>query len=615
MVLAFDSVRAKHLKMSMQTPAEIQLLPSQVIDQIAAGEVVERPAHLVKELIENSIDAHSTKIEIDFSEGGKRVLITDNGTGMSAANLTRAFERHATSKISQSEDLWKLKTFGFRGEALASLAAVSRINVISKTTNCKKASRLAIHFGEKKETDLIAAENGTQIQVLDLFENLPARKKFLKTDGTENQQIRQVIKALALANPQIEFRWMENRTLMGFWPAVGSHKERAEQILEISSLYQGSYQKGAIKVHAVMASPEVVSKTAKNIWIFAQNRWIQDRALQTACLEAYRNLLMHGEYPTCCVWIDCDPAEIDVNVHPSKSQVKFANSSDAFRAVFHAIRDELETGPWLVRSPKPAPIFTMESAPLTQQNWTAPEFDKVQYKTKSFVSEAPTPAFDERKKDAMEVGKFLVTELRGQKNPEPGPWSRLQVLGQAAQTYLVCQSDEAMVLIDQHAAHERVAFERLMRAWKEGKALDVQNFLFPLSIDLSEGQIEVLATQHHELQKIGVQIEVLGPKTLGVISAPHFLKDKALAQSLDQLSQEILEQGPSFVFEKKIADLFASMACHSVVRAGQPLTHNEIRELLEQMDEFPLSGFCPHGRPVSVEMSFAKLEKDFGRKL
>lgn len=609
----------------------IQVLSSEVIDQIAAGEVVERPAHLVKELLENAIDAGALQIEIDFSEGGRRVRVVDNGSGMTPLDLTQAFARHATSKISQSEDLWKLQTYGFRGEALASIAAVSQIVVLSKTSEAPQASRLHLDFGKPSPMELISGLQGTTIQVNELFANIPARRKFLKSDAAETNQIRSVIKALALAHPEVGFRWLEGGQLQAHWPAVDSELLRAQQVLDLQNLFAGAMVGNGLRVRAAMASPEVVAKTGKNIWIFAQRRWIQDRALTAACLEAYRNLLMHGEFPNCCVWIECAPDQIDVNVHPTKSQVKFQDPSMIFRGVFHALRDTLEKGPWL----KPPP--TQEASPPPKSNgepqapgrFLAAEFEQVQYKQKSFSpsqitdlgqgvetysAEVPTHQFTTMATTTTTTTTMAAT-MTTTTNTNVGPWSRLQVLGQTAQTYMVCQSDQALVLIDQHAAHERVVFEKLLARWKESGALEIQQFLFPLALDFGEEQLEALLGQENALLNLGISWERLGPLTLGIVSAPSFLKETALARALRQLSEELVEQGQSFVFEKYMTDLFATMACHSVVRAGQALSIEQMRELLVQMDEFPLSSYCPHGRPVSVEYTFVKLEKEFGRKV
>jgi DNA mismatch repair protein MutL len=595
---------------------QIAVLPHEVIDQIAAGEVVERPAHLVKELVENSLDAKATQITVEFADGGRFVRVTDNGHGMSRENLSRALDRHATSKIRLSDDLWKLSTFGFRGEALASIAAVSRLKLVSKSFLETSAFQIISDFGRRTSVEEVGGALGTMVQVEDLFANVPARLKFMKSAGSEGTQIKNVMKALALAHPQVEFRVFSEGQLDLVYPATTDRKSRAEQVLGVSPLYEGSALRDGVKSYAVYADPHQVGKTAKNIWLFAQNRWIQDRGLQAAVMEAYRHLLMHGEYPIAVCWVETNPENIDVNIHPSKSQVKFVDSSSAFRAVQASVRDGLEKAPWLASmSATPAASVTaaVESFSLEASSMHLQFHDealrRTQYQQKNWQpSTFSSPELMVEKSETLSVTTPPPTDQNVY-------WSKLQVLAQAHLTYIITQSAQGLVIIDQHAAHERVMFERLMRAWseKDRTRIDVQEFLFPLALDLSVEQVEALLPFAQELQRLGISIEALGPSTLGVKSAPALLREKALAQALENMAHEIVSHGGSFVLEKKIGDIVATMACHSAIRAGQALSLEEMTALLQSMDEFPLSSFCPHGRPVSVDYSFYQLEKDFGR--
>lgn len=641
---------------------EIQVLPPEVVDQIAAGEVVERPSHLVKELVENCIDAGATEVTVEFSEGGRFVKVVDNGKGIAPEELPFALERFATSKISKSEDLWSLKSFGFRGEALASIAAVSRLTLISRTPNSQQAFQIISEFGKKSSVDPVGGSAGTSITVQDLFGNIPARLKFLKSEAAESTQIKTTLKALALAHPAVDFRVYDRSELLFLWPACKSRQARVEQILEIKPMYEGRAEREYVKAHAIFADPHQVAKTGRNIWLFAQGRWVQDRSMQAAVMEAYRHLLMHGEFPIAAVWVELDPEYIDVNIHPTKSQVKFHNPSLAFRAVQAAVRGTLELAPWLPpaaaaaagsRAPHgiaPDTIIGLSgegidaepravTMPSVQSAFAHADFQVTQYAKKDFSlhsaekkaeairaqddfrnSFAPPPAAssisgslredsDERN-DHDENSQGFAQSVSSKFKY----WSGLEVLSQANLTYIVCQSREKLVFVDQHAAHERVAFERLMAAWRGGK-IEVQEFLFPLAIELSPDKMEALQNFFPDLEKLGVYVESLGPTTLGVRAAPALLKESILTTALDKMATEALELGGSFRMEKGIGDLCATMACHSVVRAGQALSLDQMRRLLEEMDEFPLSSFCPHGRPVSVEYPYAKLEKDFGRTL
>lgn len=588
----------------------IQVLSQDVVNQIAAGEVVERPAHLVKELLENSLDAMATHIQVDINFGGKFIKISDNGSGIAKDDLVLALQRHATSKIIQTQDLWNLSTFGFRGEALASAAAVSKLTLMSRTRNQDSGFQIKSDFGAISQVMPSSIVEGTQITVDCLFENVPARLKFLKSDAAELAQIRNVIKAMALAYPHVEFKLIENGKLDLFFKAQKDTNDisvRASQVLGLDKIYVQENRYKSYVVKAYFSSPHDVQKTSKNIWIFAQKRWIQDRGLQAAVTEAYRSLLMHGEYPQVVIDLECARDLIDVNIHPTKSQVKFQEASEAFRAVHGAVRQGLELAPWIPKVSQNEKGESSSYKPVAQAEprmsvHEQPRFGDIgsslgntQFKTKLSMLEQ-------------------LSQLKVDSVLNNGYWSGLQVLGQLNLTYLVCQKNDRMVLVDQHAAHERVAFEKLMRKWKGG-AIDQQDFLFPLAIDLSPEKVEALLAKSEDIAKMGIEIESLGPAVIGVKSAPLFIKEAALPKVFDKMATDLIEYGGSYSLEKSIADIFATMACHSVVRAGQSLSQAEMVELLNSMDEFPLSSFCPHGRPVSIEFSFNDIEKQFGRTL
>ena len=629
----------------------IHLLPSEVVDQIAAGEVVDRPAHLVKELVENSIDAGATSIEIEFDQGGRRVRVTDDGGGIDAEQLSLALARHATSKISLADDLWNLSTFGFRGEALASIAAVSRLTLQSKKKGSSEpASKIVSEFGRLSKVEPSSGNPGTTVLVEELFANVPARLKFLKSESAETSQIKATLRALALANEEIEFRLKSKGRLEHVWPKA-TFLERARQVLGVEKLYESEYELAGYEAHAVFASPHDVAGNSRSILLFVQGRWVQDRGLQTAVVEAYRGLLMHGEFPMAAVRLRVPPADVDVNIHPTKSQIKFRDPQPAFRAVNRSLRSGLERAPWLEKAPAPsapqperepkrlsvaeltrayeAPkeepkkmsvasalaakaepeaVGDLATAPVhSVGRFEAPEFSTVQFRQKHEI-----PASETIEKPVESFAGATARMPEPEKAPGTGAWSRLQVLGQAHLTYILAQDDQKLVLVDQHAAHERIAYERLMNAWKDGD-VEVQSFLIPLTLELENEAVEALVEIASELEKVGVVIDQMGPQSVAVRAKPALIKDDALTKALAELGREISEKGGSFALEKKISDLCATMACHSVVRAGQALSLEQMKSLLQQMDEHPLSSFCPHGRPVSVDYPFSKLERDFGR--
>jgi len=612
----------------------IKILSPDVVNQIAAGEVVERPAHLVKELIENSLDAHATQIQIEIASGGQFIKITDNGQGIVRDELVLALHRHATSKINLTDDLWKLATYGFRGEALASVAAVAQLNLISKPKSQAQAYQIKSDFGQVSEVMEASLSDGTQIVIESLFENVPARLKFLKSDAAEVSQIRQVIKALALVYYHVEFKFIESGRLDLIYKSTMDQKQRVQDVLGLEKIFAQSYDLDHFKIKAYYSSPHEVQRTSKNIWIFTQKRWVQDRALQAAVMDSYRSLLMHGEYPFVVIDLECATDQIDVNIHPTKSQVKFQDASKAFRAVHGAIRIGLEQAPWLDhKNTQTSPGYNQSNSPSEKEHRQQSfidnknrEYSSVSMRRDDYLTatqfKTKTSVFDQ-----IQNLKIADDDVKNQSVVQSvelsnhfGYWSSLQVLGQLNLTYIICQKNDRMVLIDQHAAHERVAFEKLMRKWKsqnsqDQNTIELQNYLFPLAIDLSVEKAEALMKCESDIRRMGIEVELLGPSVIGIKSAPLFIKESALPRVFEKMAQDLLEYGGSYSLEKSIIDIFASIACHSVVRAGQSLSLVEMMELLKSMDEFPLSSFCPHGRPVSVDFTFYDIEKSFGRLL
>jgi DNA mismatch repair protein MutL len=307
----------------------IRVLAPEVVDRIAAGEVLDRPANLVKELVENSLDAGATQIDIEFEAGGRRISVSDDGSGMAREDLKLALTRHATSKISESDDLFKLVSYGFRGEAMASIAAVSRLTVISRKKGAQEGYRLQSDFGAMNEPTATSAREGTEVRVDELFANVPARLKFLKSEPAEHGQIKTTIKALAIAHERVGFSVRSKGQLIFHWPKDQSFTERALAVLESDTLFAGNYELGGMRAEVLVSSPQDTVNVNRHMWFFVQERWVQDRSLAAAVMEAYRNLLMHGEYPTVVARITLPPEDVDVNVHPTKSQVKFKDSQTA----------------------------------------------------------------------------------------------------------------------------------------------------------------------------------------------------------------------------------------------------------------------------------------------
>ena len=599
----------------------IHPLPTEVINQIAAGEVVERPANLVKELIENSLDAGADKMEVHFSEGGRLVQIKDNGCGISDSELHLALSPHSTSKISTLKDIWTIKSYGFRGEALASIAEVSDLTIISRPERQGQAGRLRSQFGKKDSVENVGSEKGTTVIVRNLFQNTPARLKFLKSEASETSLIKNTIKAMGLSRPHVEFRVLHKSRLLFYWPAEDHFQKRVHKVLSLKNTFYTKTKYKDMSVEAVLCAPNETAGNRKQMWFFVENRWVEDSTLYSAVMSAYRGLLMHGEYPIVVLKLSCPIEDLDVNVHPAKSKVRFKNTGPVFKAVHHSMRAVLEKAPWIKEHKR---VLTEEDRE-TELRFSHKEFEKTHFPTKGGINNVKkTSNYDKNFFPFSEPSKSLSSTLQSMKvdltkevvkeENAKNYWSSLHILSQAHLTYILTQSREAVIFIDQHAAHERVLYERLMLSWNTGKG-EIQNRLIPLALDLDESLVKSLLSIEKELLKIGLGIERSGPEGIVIHSAPAILKDMALQKALVKLADEIKSVGGGFAVENKISDLCASMACHSAIRAGQALSKEEMKELLIQMDEFPLSSFCPHGRPVFVEYPLSRLERDFGRKV
>lgn len=602
---------------------KIKTLPKEVINQIAAGEVVERPAHLVKELVENSIDAGATEIEIEFSQGGRFVRVKDDGCGMSAMDMEKCIERHATSKIIESNDLWSLNSFGFRGEALSSISSVSKVTIQSKEPS-SSGSSLQISHGLKSEVHKSSLSQGTQITVEELFKNTPARLKFLKSEAAEHTQIKNIVKGIAMAHFNISFKVICKNELLYVWKAVTNAKDRVLDVLNQKSLYVGEGEAEGYKAKVVISDPKNTFKTSRELWFYVHGRLVKDRGLQAAVMGAYRSLLMHGEFPLAVVYLEPPVGEVDVNIHPTKSQVKFQNSSNAFRAVHRAVRGVLEKAPWLedvLSTEGPALQRQFAAAPVKKEvenhaplqmskSFSDEAFSKTQYKQKTIdMTASATPNIQNWVKADNELSTSMVVKAN---QSQVNKWSSLQVIGQVDLTYIMAQSDEAILFIDQHAAHERVAYETLVEHWSNG-SIDVQNFLVPLIVEVSEEGAQAIEDQKQEWEKLGVFLERLGVNSIAINAAPQLLKERALKAVIKETAEELSASGGSYSLETKVRDICATLACHSVVRAGHSLSISEMESLLKDMDKFPLSSFCPHGRPVYIKQKFTQLEKEFGR--
>ena len=567
--------------------------------RIAAGEVVERPASVVKELLENSIDARATEITVSIEKSGTSLIrVTDDGEGISPEDLPLALERHATSKLRSDEDLFRISTLGFRGEALPSIASVSRFEITSRPAGYDSAYRLRIDGECRISAQMAAAATGTMIELKDLFYNVPARRKFLKSLPTEFSHICDIVNRLALAYPEIHFRLEHNgKTLIDF-VAVRELRERLYQVLgrEVAdSLRPFEYRQGVLSVSGYLSSAPTAFPNSRHLMTFVNHRFVRDKILTHAVLHGYETLLMKGQYPAVVLLLDIPFDEVDVNVHPAKYEVRFRRQSDVHEAVARAIREALraEAQQPSGRSFAPWPQYSSADKEAVLHATSVSTF------VESFVSES-----------SREV--FVLPNQSGQLHP--GFFSSLNVLGQILGCYLVCSSAQGLALIDQHAAHERVAFERLRKQMR-ANAVERQTLLLHQTVELSAGEMMLLEKQLDVLERYGFTLEPFGPNSYAIIAVPALLPEGDYRPVVLQMVAELAEIDKSEKLGQHLEERLATIACHSVIRANRQLEMHEIRALLRDLDDTDFATQCPHGRPVLLEFSREELERMFKRVL
>jgi len=560
---------------------------------IAAGEVVERPASVVKELIENSLDAGASQVSIEVRQGGLGLIrVTDNGKGVPSDMLALAFHRYATSKVTLARDLTRITTLGFRGEALPSIAAVAEVEMLSRPADAVAGAYLRLVDGTPVEQGTRGAPVGTTVTVLHLFAKQPARRKFMRPPPAENQQIASLVSQYALAYPEVRFslRLDARQALLTsgsgeLTDAVASvyGAEVAAAMLPMRWPLDG--ERTTMKVSGLAGPPHISRANRGYVSLFVNRRWVLNRRLIFAVEEAYSGLLPAGRHPIAIVDLRLPCEEVDVNVHPTKAEVRFRQENDAFAAVQRAVRQAL-----LEQAPVPSVLSTTGAA-VTQP--AAPE-------------EMTPPPLWQR---AVEAEGQPQTAAGTVAPPPKVSLPMLRVVGQIGNTYIVAEGPEGVYLIDQHAAHERVLFEEICAA-RQRRAVDAQGLLEPAIVEVSPQQKEVILAYYEALSEHGFQLEPFGERTYLVRAIPAVLAEKdlsrAFAELLDTLSEEAaVDQQDRVAF---------SLACHAAVRAGQSLALEEMRELIRRLEQAEVPHTCPHGRPTMIHMSTALLEKEFRRR-
>ncbi len=609
----------------------IRLLPDPLVDQIAAGEVVERPASVVKELVENALDAGATRIRIAVRDGGAACIsVADDGCGMDPAQARLALQRHATSKLAEQSDLQRIRSFGFRGEALPAIASVSRMRLFSRARGADAGHEIRVEAGEVLGEQSAGGPEGTRIEVADLFSNVPARRKFLKKAGTEWGHIADWLGRLALALPGVHFEVQRDDRAAVVWPATSDPLARIAAVLsmdEAEGLVPIEWEEQAGHVQAFVSPPDRTRANGNGLYLYVNGRPVRDKLLRHAVLEAYRDLLPRGRYPTAIVLLTVAPERVDVNVHPAKWEVRFEEQSGVHQLVRHAIAEAMRERSWLggqgARPAMPAP------APAPRWRPARP----------SAAAEPSPPAGDWQLAAAAEpatrVAEGPGAGPRAHAPPEalpliPEPASRIEegrvefgklvLIGQMKASYLILEGRDGMILVDQHAAHERVLYERLRAAWLE-QGVARQQLLVPETVELDPIALAALMEAGETVEALGFEVEPFGEGAVVLRAVPALLSECDPVVLLRGLAEELAEAGvvperaPDRTRLLAAADrAIATLACHSARRFGDHLPPDEQRAILEGLDTIPWAPTCPHGRPVAISLSVTDIERRFGRR-
>jgi DNA mismatch repair protein MutL len=586
----------------------IRLLSSEVASQIAAGEVIERPASVVKELLENSLDAGARSITITIEEAGKKLIeVADDGSGIPSAELELAVARHATSKLARSDELFSISTLGFRGEALASIGSISRMTITSRVQNEQEGARLRVEGGRSSQLTKVGTTVGTTVRVEDLFYNVPARLKFLKSDVTERRAIDVLVTRYALAYPDRRFKLSDGKNIVLQTSGDGDRRailaalygvDVAKQMLEIISEEEGSTLTGFI-------SPTSLTRSnRREITFFINGRWVHDVSLSTALLQAYHTLLMVGRYPLTTVFLEIPPQEVDVNVHPAKAEVRFRNQDKIFSFVQRSARKTL-----LAYSPVPnvAPslwgttrIVPAEGPRNTGLDWAIGHDEDL-----SRFSDSLSPAAAQSAQASNATQPSITAS-------QPSSIPLLRLIGQIGATYLVAEGPDGLYLVDQHAAHERVLFEKLM-AQHAMKNIPSQALLTPAVVTLPPQSSNLLINQLPFLQHFGFDVEEFGPNTFQIRAMPALFMGSDPSVALRALVEDFEEDEAPLQNEIE-AKLAARVCKRMAVKAGQGLSSEEQRALLHDLEACDSPRTCPHGRPTMIHLSVDMLERQFGRR-
>ena len=597
----------------IHTMTSIQLLPDLLINQIAAGEVIERPASALKDLLENSLDAGATEIVVQLEGGGIKLLrVRDNGGGIAPDELPFALMRHATSKIITLDDLQRVASMGFRGEALASMASVAQVTLTSRNAEATHAWQIQAVDGTQSDASPAAHAHGTSVEMRELYFNTPARRKFLKSEGTEFAYCEEVFKRIALSRPEVAFSLQHNNRMV--WQlSTQTLQQRIASLLgdEFSqSAVNVDRQAANLRLYGMASLPAYSRATRDAQYFFVNGRFVRDKVLAHALRQAYQDILHHQRHPAFVLFLDMPPEQVDVNVHPAKSEVRFRESQSIHQFVFHTLQQAL-------------------SAPMAESSAAVPA--SPQAAERSFSGNPPTPYFQQQNIPlgaAQQQAAYRLWEVQtGINNREPETRNTEfsteknqpetenplgYALAQLSGIYILAQNELGLIVVDMHAAHERIVYERLKTAFDE-QIMPTQPLLIPVSFVADALDVATAEEEQEALMQLGFDIAPLSPTTLAVRTMPAMLKQAHAESAARDVLQELREYGASRALTERRNELLSTLACHSAVRANQQLTLPEMNNILREMERTERSGQCNHGRPTWFQISIGELDAMFMR--
>lgn len=634
--------------------ARINVLPKEIYQLIAAGEVVERPSSVVKEMIENSLDAGAKNITLEIKNGGSTYIrITDDGCGIERDDVRKVFISHATSKISKKDDLNSIGTLGFRGEAMASISAVSKVELLTKAENEEIGTRYEIAGGEELEFDDAGCPNGTTIVVRDIFFNTPARMKFLKKDVTEGNQVAGIVDRMAISHPEISFRFIRDGKQVLITSGNGDLKSTVYSVLgkEMSdSLMSVDYSFNDMRITGFVSKPTASRKSRAGQYFYINNRIVKSKTAMAALEQAYKNTIMVGRFPACVLNIELNPAQVDVNVHPAKTEVRFANEKPIFDLVYYAVKTAIENDRTVKEVEfKENPIYRQEPKNVYQNNDNKSfqaKFDffkkkdeppsqqviKTKPREDFWQVEAPKPEYkiarDENPKarvdinieyedpeeistakseDALkeqDIEKVVITDEKDNENFIPN----FKLIGEAFKTYLIVEIENELYFIDKHAAHERMNFER----FRAQATVETQMLLAPVVVNLTKDEFIAISENVELIKKCGFELEEFGESQIIVRAIPSLVDGDSVKDLMLEIAQKLLEHKTD-ILPDKIDWIYHSASCRGAVKAGDYTSRQEQEMFVKKLLSMPNIRFCPHGRPVFIKMSKYDIEKQFGR--